>query len=88
MDISINYSKLKDMKVLPTLFFEFHGSESSNKENIKVVEEIYREGIPKKKFTKIQIEGAKKLYSILSKIGGKELVGNAKELSPGTFWSN
>ena len=50
--------------------------------------EIYREGIPKKKFTKIQIEGAKKLYSILSKIGGKELVGNAKELSPGTFWSN
>jgi NitT/TauT family transport system substrate-binding protein len=50
--------------------------------------EIYREGIPKKKFTKTQIEGAKKLYPILSKIGGKELVGNAKELSPGTFWSN
>ena len=50
--------------------------------------EIYREGIPKKKFTEVQIEGAKKLYSILSKIGGKELVGNAKELSPGTFWSN
>ncbi len=43
MDISINYSKLKDMKVLPTLFFEFHGSESSNKENIKVVEEISKE---------------------------------------------
>ena len=40
MDISINYSKLKDLKVLPTLFFEFHGSETSNKENIKVVEEI------------------------------------------------
>ena len=38
MDISINYSKLKDLKVLPTLFFEFHGSETSNKENIKVVE--------------------------------------------------
>ena len=50
--------------------------------------EIYREGIPKKRFTKTQIEGAKKLYSILSEIGGKELVGNAKELSPGTFWSN
>jgi NitT/TauT family transport system substrate-binding protein len=50
--------------------------------------EIYREGIPKNKFTKSQIEGAKRLYSILSKIGGKELVGNAKELSPGTFWSN
>ena len=50
--------------------------------------EIYREGIPKKRFTQTQIEGAKKLYSILSEIGGKELVGNAKELSPGTFWSN
>ena len=43
MDISINYSKLKDLKVLPTLFFEFHGSESSNKENIKVVEEISKD---------------------------------------------
>ncbi len=43
MDISINYSKLKNLKVLPTLFFEFHGSESSNKENIKVVEEISKD---------------------------------------------
>ena len=43
MDISINYSKLKDLKVLPTLFFEFHGSESSNKENIKIVEEISKD---------------------------------------------
>ena len=43
MDISINYSKLKDLKVLPTLFFEFHGSEVSNKENIKVVEEISKD---------------------------------------------
>ncbi len=50
--------------------------------------DIYREGIPRKEFTKNQIDGARKLYSILSKIGGKELVGSAKELSPGTFWSN
>ena len=42
MDISINYSKLKDLKVLPTLF-EFHGSESSNKEHVKVVEEISKD---------------------------------------------
>ena len=40
MDISINYSKLKDIKTLPTLFFEFHGTEISNKESIKIVEEI------------------------------------------------
>ena len=40
MEISINYSKLEDVKALPTLFFEFHGSEVSNKESIKTVEEL------------------------------------------------
>ena len=43
MGISINYSKLKDVEAVPTLFFEFHGSESSNNENIKIVEEISKE---------------------------------------------
>ena len=50
--------------------------------------DIYREGIPKEEFTNTQLEGSKKLYSILSEIGGKELVGKATELSPGTFWNN
>ena len=40
MDISINYSNLKEVNVEPTLFFEFHGSENSNKDSIKVVEEL------------------------------------------------
>ena len=40
MEISINYSNLENMEVKPTLFFEFHGSESSNKESIKIVEEL------------------------------------------------
>jgi len=40
MEISIEYSKLKDVEPTPTLFFEFHGSETSNKESIDVVEEI------------------------------------------------
>ena len=43
MGISINYSKLKDIEALPTLFFEFHGSESSNQENIKIVEELSKD---------------------------------------------
>jgi|TARA_Y100000590_G_scaffold280082_1_gene314623 D-lactate dehydrogenase (cytochrome) len=43
MEISINYSKLTDIEAVPTLFFEFHGSELSNKENIKIVEEISKE---------------------------------------------
>ena len=50
--------------------------------------DIYREGIPKKVFTKEQLKGTKKLYSILAEIGGKDLVGNATVLSPGTFWGN
>ena len=40
MDISIKYSSLKNLEIKPTLFFEFHGSEISNKESIKVAEEI------------------------------------------------
>jgi D-lactate dehydrogenase (cytochrome) len=40
MDLVIKYSKLKDYELLPTLFFEFHGSEQSNKEFIKTVEEL------------------------------------------------
>ena len=43
MVISINYSKLKDVEEVPTLFFEFHGSESSNNENIKIVEQISKD---------------------------------------------
>jgi len=40
MEICIEYSKLKNMEAKPTLFFEFHGSEESNKEAIKIVEEL------------------------------------------------
>ena len=43
MGICINYSKLKDVEAVPTLFFEFHGSELSNSENIKIVEEISKD---------------------------------------------
>ena len=45
MGISINYSKLKDIQAVPTLFFEFHGSEISNNENIKIVEEISKDNM-------------------------------------------
>jgi len=40
MEISIKYSKLENIKASPTLFFEFHGSEASNNENIGIVEEV------------------------------------------------
>ncbi len=40
MEISIKYSNLKNIKASPTLFFEFHGSELSNNESVKIVEEL------------------------------------------------
>ena len=40
MEISIKYSNLENLEPLPTLFYEFHGSEIANKESIEVVEEI------------------------------------------------
>ncbi len=40
MEISIKYSKLENIKASPTLFFEFHGSELTNNESIKIVEEL------------------------------------------------
>ncbi len=43
MGISINYSKLSGVEETPTLFFEFHGTELSNNENIKIVEEISKD---------------------------------------------
>ena len=40
MEISTEYSGLKNLEISPTLFFEFHGSELSNKEHIAVVENL------------------------------------------------
>ena len=40
MEISIQYSNLENLEALPTLFYEFHGSENANKESIEVVEEL------------------------------------------------
>ena len=40
MSMSIKYSDLKDFDSKPTLFFEFHGSENTNKESIEIVENI------------------------------------------------
>ena len=40
MAISIKYSNLENLEAKPTLFYEFHGSENSNRESINVVEDI------------------------------------------------
>ena len=40
MEISIKYSKLDNLEAKPTLFYEFHGSQSSNQEDVSIVEEL------------------------------------------------
>ena len=46
----------------------------------------YREGIPRH-FGIEEVTASQNLYHILSEIGGSKLVGDSKELSPGTFWT-
>jgi NitT/TauT family transport system substrate-binding protein len=45
----------------------------------------YREGIPSRPVAEEEAD-AVKLYGILSELGGDKLVGDAKEMAPGTYW--
>jgi NitT/TauT family transport system substrate-binding protein len=45
----------------------------------------YREGIPRRPVTDEEAD-ARVLYRVLAEIGGRELVGPAPELEPGTFY--
>ena len=48
--------------------------------------DAYRLGIPKS-FGEADIFAAETLFKVLSKYGGKDLVGKSSTLAPGTFWS-
>jgi NitT/TauT family transport system substrate-binding protein len=47
----------------------------------------YRAGIPKT-WGEAERGDAAKLFAIMAKLGGQELVGKATELQPGTFWAD
>jgi NitT/TauT family transport system substrate-binding protein len=47
----------------------------------------FQEGIPLS-WGEVERADATRLYDILAKLGGEELVGSSPELAPGTFWSN
>ena len=68
MEISINYSKLKDIEAVPTLFFEFHGSEASNQENIKIVEAKKTELAAESEDLKVQAQAS------ADAVSGKEVL--------------
>lgn len=53
---------------------------------LETLRDRYREGIP----TRPQAEDeqdAKRIYTLLAKIGGEDLVGKSPELAAGTFWT-
>lgn len=52
---------------------------------LKTYRDYYRAGIPTRPITEDEAD-ARKLYRVLAKLGGKRLVGNGKELAPGTFY--
>ena len=52
---------------------------------LQVYRERYREGIPRRPIADEEAD-ARVLYRVLAKIGGRELVGPAPELEPGTYY--
>lgn len=52
---------------------------------LKIYRDRYRDGIPRRPIAEEEAD-ARTLYRVLAKAGGKELVGSATELDPGTFY--
>ena len=57
-----------------------------NEGTLAVYRERYAQGIPRRPIEAEEAD-ARKLYAVLAKLGGQELVGQATELSPGTFYT-
>ncbi len=53
---------------------------------LQVYRDRYREGIPHRPIADEEAD-ARILYGVLAKVGGRELVGPAPELSPGTYYN-
>jgi NitT/TauT family transport system substrate-binding protein len=52
---------------------------------LEILCDRYREGIPNRPIAEEQADAAT-LYRVLAEIGGEKLVGQAREMAPGTFW--
>ena len=52
---------------------------------LKAYRDRYREGIPRRPIADEEAD-ARLLYRVLAQVGGRELVGSATELDPGTFY--
>jgi len=52
---------------------------------LETLRDRYREGIPSRSAAEEEADAAR-LYRVLAQIGGEKLVGDAREMAPGTFW--
>lgn len=52
---------------------------------LHALRDAYRAGIPKK-FDEAERAAAARVFELMAREGGRDLVGSSRELSPGTFW--
>ena len=60
---------------------------AKDKETLSALKKGFRDGIPDQD-TNLYIEPIKNAFKILADLGGKDLVGNSKELADGVIWLN
>jgi NitT/TauT family transport system substrate-binding protein len=58
---------------------------TTDRTTLKLYRDHYRDGIPRRPIEQEEAD-ARALYGVLAKLGGANLVGPAKELTPGTFY--
>jgi NitT/TauT family transport system substrate-binding protein len=58
---------------------------AADAETLRAYRDRYREGIPRRPIADEEAD-ARVLYRVLAAIGGREIVGRAQELAPGTFY--
>jgi NitT/TauT family transport system substrate-binding protein len=52
---------------------------------LHALRDAFREGVPRR-FGPAEVDAAGRVFEILAREGGEELVGSSRSLSPGTFW--
>jgi NitT/TauT family transport system substrate-binding protein len=52
---------------------------------LHALRDAFRDGVPRR-FGSAEMDAAGRVYDILAREGGEELVGSSRSLSPGTFW--